>query len=107
MAWETRQRGGRYYTRSRKVHGRVIREYIGAGERGEQAALQDRLRRAEHTREKTQCCQQRERSAQADRALASYYQQVEAHLRAALVAAGYHQHDRGEWRRARGSTRRC
>lgn len=102
MAWETRQRGGRYYTRSRKVHGRVIREYIGAGERGEQAALQDRLRRAEHIREETQCRQQRERYARTDKALTAYCQQVEACLRAALMAAGYHQHDRGEWRRTHG-----
>jgi hypothetical protein len=48
MAWEKRERGGSYYTRSRKVNGRVVREYVGGGVLGEFAALMDaevRLRR--------------------------------------------------------------
>lgn len=106
MAWETRQRGSRYYTRSHRIRGRVTREYFGAGEQGEQAAWQDRLRRDAQAEEKMRACQQRERSAQAEKVLAVYCQQVETRLREALAAAGYHQHDRGEWRRRRGIVRR-
>ena len=39
--WERRERGGLYYTRSRKEAGRMVREYIGGGVLGEVAALHD------------------------------------------------------------------
>src|SRR5829696_2006524 len=39
--WEKRERGDLYYTRSCKVSGRVVREYVGGGALGELAALMD------------------------------------------------------------------
>ena len=48
MAWER----GRYYTRSRKVNGKVLREYIGRGIAGQLAARLDALVREERERER-------------------------------------------------------
>jgi hypothetical protein len=48
--WERRERGGLYYTRSKKVNGKVIREYVGGGLLGQLAARIDsdkRRRRVE------------------------------------------------------------
>ena len=41
MGWER----GKYYTRSRKVNGRVVREYVGVGRIGELAAELDAIER--------------------------------------------------------------
>lgn len=98
MGWER----GRYYTRSRKVNGRVVREYLGSGRFGELAAELDAIERNE-----------RDAKAQHRRAVQAELQELTDALdelsarcdllaRAALVAAGFRQHHRGEWRRRRG-----
>jgi hypothetical protein len=101
MGWERRRRGGRYYTRSQKVAGRVVREYIGGGLTGELVAQQDELERRQ--RHSEAACSQREREqlSACDALMRDYCQQVDKLMRAELHAAGYHQHDRGEWRHKR------
>ena len=47
MSWERRKNGGLYYTRSRRVDGKIVREYIGCGKKGADAARRDSLARAE------------------------------------------------------------
>ncbi len=101
MAWETRARGGRYYTRSRRVRGQVVREYVGAGPLAEALAARDtaaRARRRERAKE--------ERRARADdAALVALVDDLgagaETALAEALTLAGYHRHHRGQWRRRR------
>lgn len=101
MAWETRQRGGLYYTRSRRVNGRVVREYIGCGPVAELIAEADQAQIA-----------QREAGRAELQATVAHFQSLEAPLdalgqqcrdlaRIALQDAGYHQHHRGEWRKRR------
>ena len=96
MAWE--QRGTqRYYYRSRKAKGRVVREYLGRGARAVKAAAEDTARQAgrntarreQHTWEAL------------DTQVATLDRLITLLSHSTLVDAGFHQHSRGEWRRRR------
>jgi hypothetical protein len=102
MGWEARPRGGRYYTRSRKVGGRVVREYVGGGLAGELAARQDERERDARLEEAGMVRRQRARVAEAGVPLDELCDLSDLMVRAALLAAGYRRHHRGEWRRRRG-----
>src|SRR5947207_3921718 len=94
MPWESGPRGRPYYTRTRRENGRVIREYVGVGQEGRQAAEEDEARR-----------RQVEAERDAARALAEDVQKLaefaDLLARAALLAAGYHRPNRGPWRKRR------
>jgi predicted phage gp36 major capsid-like protein len=97
MGWER----GRYYTRSKKVNGRVVREYIGAGGAAELAAELDAIE-SEHRRlEAQRLRQEKEAMDSLDAEIQSMTDLTELLARAALRAAGLHQHKRGEWRKRR------
>ena len=102
MAWETRNGNGRYYTRSRRVGGRVVREYVGAGAIGELAARDDELKRALDRWERDDWQATREQFEVTAALVAEADELTELLTRAALVSTGYHQHHRGAWRRRRG-----
>ena len=106
MAWEKRERGGRYYTRSRKVNGKVVREYIGAGVRGEITALEDEYERRQREEEAALRREERERLEALDGLAEELYEAAEVLAKAALLGAGYYQHKRGEWRKRRGKSPR-
>jgi hypothetical protein len=93
MAWET-LRGCRFYTRTRRVHGRVIREYVGTGPRAEEAAAADEARRRQQFADRAAL-----EALDADAAELDALAELFAH--AALLVAGYRQHDRGQWRKRR------
>ena len=96
--WERRERGGLYYTRSRKEGGRVLREYVGGGVLGELAARTDEIERRE--RERAAADREERKMLEAlDAPLTEAWEATETLFRAALVAAGYRQHNRGEWRK--------
>jgi hypothetical protein len=99
MGWE-RRNGRCYYYRKRRVGGRVVSEYVGAGAVGESAALEDERERLK----RDDSCSSSRRLLEEGGALELELRSVERAARtlasAALVAAGFRCH-RGEWRRRR------
>jgi hypothetical protein len=101
MGWEKRERGGLYYTRTRKVDGRVVREYIGGGILGHIAALQDAQERRRREEEAALWNEEREKIEALVTPVEQLCEVAEILYRAALLAAGFRRHQRGEWRRKR------
>jgi hypothetical protein len=97
MGWER----GRYYTRSKKVNGRVVREYVGTGQLAALVAQMDALERRKREVERDALRAERAEVEALDAPLEELDDLAELLARAALVAAGFHQHKRGEWRRRR------
>ena len=104
MGWETRRGRGRYYTRSRKVNGRIIREYVGTGLVAELAAQQDVEARAQRLAERERLKREAAQWASATAPLTDLSRLLDGLTAAALIAAGYHQHHRGAWRKRRNGT---
>ena len=101
MAWEKRERGGLYYTRSRKVNGEVVREYIGSGLLGQVAAMEDERKREQERQRVAFEREERERLEEALAPVEELDEAAEVLARAVLLAGGYHRHKRGEWRKKR------
>ena len=103
MGWESRGRGKRrYYTRSRWVDGRVVREYIGSGPAAEIAALEDEYKRQQREEEAAFWKEEKERLEARAAFLGELAEASEVLLRAHLLASGFHK-QKGQWRRKRGS----
>jgi hypothetical protein len=102
MAWEGRPDcTNRYYTRSRKMGGRVVREYIGRGPLADLAAAQDAAERQARSTARERLRVIAARDAPAFLALAKLDRLLDGLAAAHLLEAGYHRHHRGEWRRRR------
>ena len=101
MAWERRGGTGRYYSRSLRRDGRVVRQYVGGGDVGETAAAADRDRRATRDAEREAMRLTLGRLAEVDRQVAVLCEAAETATRACLLLGGYQRHDRGQWRRKR------
>jgi hypothetical protein len=101
MAWEKRERGGLYYTRSRKLNGKVVREYIGAGVLGKIAALEDECERCRREEEAALWEEEQEQLEAFAAPVDELCDAAETIAHAVLLAAGFRRHNRSEWRRQR------
>jgi hypothetical protein len=104
VGWEKRDRGGRYYTRSLRENGCVVREYVGGGLAGEMAAEADRIERERREAEELRQRRELERLEALSAPVEELYEAAAVLARAHLIAAGCHRH-KGEYRRARGEAR--
>lgn len=100
MGWAFHNGCGPYYTRTRRVGSRFVREYLGNGPRARMAAQHDAEHRAQLAADRGALAAEREQGREVSDLLA----QLDALTRRAtadtLTAEGLHYH-RGEWRRTR------
>src|SRR5262245_36148404 len=97
MGWD---KGGRYYTRSKRVNGRVVREYIGGGGQGRLAAEHDARQRQKRRDERARALAELAELAILDALLDEFCAFVDLVVEAHLSAQGYRKH-RGQWRKQR------
>lgn len=100
MAWEERERGGRYYYRSKRDGERVRKEYVGGDEFAEALAHCDETMRLIRKLERDKDREEVERLEALAAPVLEIDEAVDVLARAAIVAGGYRRR-KGEWRRAR------
>jgi hypothetical protein len=100
MSWESRNTNGQYYTRSRRVRGRIVREYVGCGPAARLQADQDQRERERRATKAAVEEAQRLEDSVLDGQIEKACQLADVFGRAALLVAGFHFH-RGEWRQRR------
>ena len=104
MAWE-RRKPGQYFYRSRRVGGRVVKDYFGKRAIGQLAAdlaEEGRARRAEDT---AALRTEQARPEALDRPPTTLDRACALLATAALTAGGYTRHNYGGWRRRRDGAR--
>jgi hypothetical protein len=106
MGWEARQRGGKYYCRSRRrPDGSVCREYIGTGPEAERIAEQDRQAREQRRRQREVMKKLEAKLAKAKMQVDNLIEQCELLLTASLMIDGYRLR-KGEWRHRKNDCKR-
>jgi hypothetical protein len=100
MSWEKRRNGLYFYT-ARRVGGRVVKRYLGAGPVAAAAAKLDEINHNQRADDRAAFDDERRDAAAIDATLDDLNDLADLVARAALVAAGYRQHNRGEWRKTR------
>ena len=104
MAWEKRSNGRHYYYRSRRVNGRVVKEYVGGPGIGNYVEQVDANHRARRDAERQATRDMADALDASERPLVTLEEVTSAMIVGVLEAAGLHQHHRGEWRKRRATT---
>ena len=96
MAWEKRRTKKYYYTKRRRA-GRVVSDYVGAGEAAAVIAALEVLYREQRSSERQQWRREQESYRAADAEIDDLGADIRLLVTAALLANGYHTH-KGQWR---------
>ena len=99
MGWEERN-GREYYYQKRRIGGRVVSEYVGAGWLADAAATLDEIARLERKEARQAIASEKARALDMDRELDQVGDLIRTFTRADLLLGGYRQH-KGQWRRKR------
>jgi hypothetical protein len=106
VSWDRKQRGGKYYYRSRRINGRSVKVYLGCGAAAHLAARLDERERQDRGAEREAFLAEQVRLAAADVAFSDARGLIDLLVRATLILSGFHLHRCSEWRRRRGYSTR-
>lgn len=104
MSWETRKGTGRYYTRTYRLQGRLVREYVGTGQVAKLAAQEDQTKREQRLLKRQVQREEKERHTAIWEVLRTLARLSSLSLKEAFESAGYHSH-KGQWRKQRGEVK--
>jgi hypothetical protein len=97
MAWEQGPRGKPFYTRTRRVGSKRVREYLGSGPAAQAAAAADAVKRAERRARIESCHKEQARLREMDELVRRLFKLAGLVADATLVAGGFFKHG-AEWR---------
>ena len=97
MGWEQGPRGRPFYTRTMRLGGRRVRQYLGSGPQAQAEAEADALRRAQRQAQAAARRRERDRLAEADGLDLQLFDEAGLVASAVLAASGFHKHG-GQWR---------
>jgi len=106
MALERRRNGRLFYYRSRRAGDRVVKEYIGGGEKGRQAAEADQAARDARGRVKQKAKERNRPLIELASELDVFGQIIDHVVSCQLLCAGWRKHHR-EWRPNHDRSRTC
>jgi hypothetical protein len=100
MAWETRG-NRRYFYRSERVGGRVVKHYEGSEMMAEVVGLLQVEKKASREAERAKVRAEQEELSQLEAVLAPLDEIARVAVEEAMQAAGFHRTKRGPWRKRR------